>query len=160
MQNCWALMLVLGVVAATPTKHPRLSYKQVLASAIDKYNQELGSENAFRLLEAEPRPDWDPSAQTIQPLKFSIKETVCRADKNPDVTQCAEKEDGVDRNCFGFYSAKENEPVIMVRCEDVDQELGRIPRGGRRGRGGGRRGRGGRQKRPAGRQKRPAAQMV
>ncbi|XP_060103973.1 cathelicidin-2-like [Heteronotia binoei] len=133
MQNCWAPMLVLvGVVVADPTTPTLLSYEQVLASAIDNYNQELGSENAFRLLEAEPQPDWDPSTQTIQPLKFSIKETVCRADENRDVTQCEEKENGVDRDCSGFYSAQENQPVIMVQCEDADQELDRITRGRRR----------------------------
>ncbi|XP_015277841.1 PREDICTED: cathelicidin-related peptide lutzicidin-like [Gekko japonicus] len=129
MQNCyWALMLVVGVVAAGPTRPTPLSYEQVVDLAVATYNQELGSENAFRLLEAEPQPDWDPSAQTVQVLKFTIKETVCRADENPDVTQCAEKEDGIDRDCSGFYSADQNRPMILVECEDVDEQMDRITR--------------------------------
>nr|XP_056713784.1 cathelicidin-2-like [Euleptes europaea] len=129
MQSCWALMLLVGVVAGAPTQPTLLSYEQVLASAVATYNQELGPENAFQLLEAEPQPDWDPSAKTIQSLKFSIKETVCRAEENPDVTQCEPKEDGVDRDCSGFFSAEQNPPLIIVQCEDVDQELSRITRG-------------------------------
>ncbi|KAL8164662.1 UNVERIFIED_CONTAM: hypothetical protein K2H54_001365 [Gekko kuhli] len=128
MQSCWALMLLVGVVRAGPTSPPSLTYEQVVASAVATYNQELGAENAFRLLEAEPQPDWDPSAQTVQSLKFTIRETGCRADENPDVSQCAEKEDGIDRDCSGFYSADQNQPMIIVQCEDMDQQLDRITR--------------------------------
>ncbi|XP_054847725.1 cathelicidin-2-like [Eublepharis macularius] len=129
MQSCWALvMLLVGVASAAPTRSTPLSYEQVLASAVSTYNQELGQENAFRLLEAEPLPDWDPSAKTIQSLKFSIKETVCSTAENLDVSQCDYKDDGVDRDCSGFYSAEQDPPLIIVQCEDMEQELNRITR--------------------------------
>ncbi|XP_077160290.1 uncharacterized protein LOC143820852 [Paroedura picta] len=128
MHHCWALLLVVGAVTAAPTKPTLLSYEQVVASAVATYNRDLGAENAFRLLEAEPQSDWDPSAKTMQALKFSIKETVCRAEENPDPSQCDEKEDGIDRDCTAFYSGDQSPPVIMVQCEDMAQELDRITR--------------------------------
>ncbi|XP_061441679.1 cathelicidin-related peptide Oh-Cath-like [Rhineura floridana] len=129
MESYKAVLLVIGVVTAAPSAPTPLSYEQVIASAVDTYNQEQKPEFAFRLLEAEPQEDWDASSETIQPLKFSIKETICRSTEKTDVSQCEYKQDGVDRDCSGFYSAQQTPPIIIVQCEDVDQELNRITRG-------------------------------
>nr|XP_056713134.1 cathelicidin-2-like [Euleptes europaea] len=130
MANCWAmLLLMVGAAIAIPTVPTRLSYEQVLASAVKTYNQESGLDSAFRLLEAEPQQDWDSSAQAVQPLKFSVKETVCQATESSDIDQCDYKDDGLDQDCSGFFSTAQSPPLIVVQCEDVDQELERITRG-------------------------------
>ncbi|XP_044281064.1 cathelicidin antimicrobial peptide [Varanus komodoensis] len=131
MASPWALplmLLLLGMVGAAPSTAPPSSYDQVIAAAVDIYNQQQKPEYAFRLLEAEPQPDWNSSAQTNQVLRFSIKETVCRPSEKADLSQCDYKPDGVDRDCSGFYSPQQNPPTIMVQCEDVDQELDRVTR--------------------------------
>ncbi|XP_054846949.1 antimicrobial protein CAP18-like [Eublepharis macularius] len=130
MQTSWAMLLLFaGAAVAHPAPPPPLSYEQVLASAIETYNKESGLENAFRLLEPEPQPDWDPSALTIQPLKFSVRETVCKAAESSNIDQCDYKDDGLDRDCSGFYSAAQSPPLMVVQCEGVAQELERIKRG-------------------------------
>ncbi|XP_033021924.1 uncharacterized protein LOC117056019 [Lacerta agilis] len=129
MESCKLFLLLIGVVAAAPTARTPVSYEQVVAAAVDTYNQEQNPEFAFRLLEAEPQPDWDASSETTQPIKFSIKETVCPTAEKKDVSQCEYKEDGLDRDCSGFYSTQQSPPLIIVQCEDVDQEMSRITRG-------------------------------
>nr|XP_034985704.1 cathelicidin-B1-like [Zootoca vivipara] len=129
MESCKLFLLLIGVVAAAPTARTPVSYEQVVAAAVDTYNQEQNPEFAFRLLEPEPQPDWDASGETTQPVKFSIKETVCPTSEKKEVSQCEYKEDGLDRDCSGFYSTQQSPPLIIVQCEDVDQELSRITRG-------------------------------
>ncbi|XP_020655918.3 cathelicidin-2 [Pogona vitticeps] len=130
MQSYWALLVLFaGAVVAAPTPQAPASYEQVVAAAVDTYNQQQKPEYAFRLLEAEPQTDWQTSGETTQPLKFSIKETVCRSSETPNVSQCDYKDDGVDRDCSGFYSTQQKPPTIIIQCEDVDQELQRITRG-------------------------------
>nr|XP_028606953.1 uncharacterized protein LOC114607696 [Podarcis muralis] len=129
MERCKLFLLLIAVVAAAPTTRTPVSYEQVVAAAVDTYNQEQNPEFAFRLLEAEPQPDWDASGETTQPIKFSIKETVCPTSENKNVSQCEYKEDGLDKDCSGFYSTQQSPPLIIVQCEDVDQELSRITRG-------------------------------
>uniref|UniRef100_A0A8D0DUI7 Vipericidin n=1 Tax=Salvator merianae TaxID=96440 RepID=A0A8D0DUI7_SALMN len=128
MEKFCAALLIFGVVAALPSVPPSPSYEEVLASAVDLYNQKENPQYAFRLLELEPKADWDPSAQDIQPLKFSIKETVCLNSEKPDVNQCDFKEDGVDKDCSGFYYANQSPATVIVQCENVDQALSRITR--------------------------------
>ncbi|XP_053215354.1 uncharacterized protein LOC128398372 [Podarcis raffonei] len=129
MERCKLFLLLITVVAAAPTTRTPVSYEQVVAAAVDTYNQEQNPEFAFRLLEAEPQPDWDASGETTQPIKFSIKETICPTSEKKNVSQCEYKEDGLDKDCSGFYSTQQSPPLIIVQCEDVDQELSRITRG-------------------------------
>uniref|UniRef100_A0A8C5SXS5 Vipericidin n=1 Tax=Laticauda laticaudata TaxID=8630 RepID=A0A8C5SXS5_LATLA len=95
MTTAWAVLLLLGLATAAPRSRV-LTYQQAIASAIDLYNQQVFSEFAFRLLEAEPQPDWDPNSKTPLGLKFSIKETVCpSSQQSQNLTQCNFREDGV-----------------------------------------------------------------
>ncbi|XP_066487347.1 cathelicidin-2-like [Tiliqua scincoides] len=128
MLSCWAVLLFIGGVVAAPTVSTPSSYEQVVASAVVIYNQQQKPEFAFRLLEAEPQQNWDPSAKTTQPLKFSIKETTCRSAEKVDASQCDYKPDGADMDCSGFYSAVQSPPTIQIQCEDVNQEINRITR--------------------------------
>ncbi|XP_053118961.1 cathelicidin-2-like [Hemicordylus capensis] len=126
---CWALLLVLGVaVAAEPSQTSALSFDEVIAASVDIYNQQQAPEFAFRLLEAEPQPDWNASSQAIRPLKFSIKETVCRVTENLDISKCDYKENGIERDCSAFYSNEQLPATVILQCEDVNKELDRITR--------------------------------
>uniref|UniRef100_A0A8C4JLF8 Uncharacterized protein n=1 Tax=Dromaius novaehollandiae TaxID=8790 RepID=A0A8C4JLF8_DRONO len=54
--RCWALLLVvLGAAAGLPAP-PTLTYPQVLAQAVDTFNQRPEVQNVFRLLSADPEP--------------------------------------------------------------------------------------------------------
>ncbi|XP_058035981.1 cathelicidin-related peptide Oh-Cath-like [Ahaetulla prasina] len=127
MTTAWTALLLLGLAAAAPQTQV-LTYEQAVASAIDLYNQQRPSEFAFRLLEAEPQPNWDPNSKTAQALKFSIKETVCPSSQTRNLTQCDFKDDGLDKDCSGIYSALEQPPIFNVQCEDINQKLQRITR--------------------------------
>ncbi|XP_039224691.1 cathelicidin-related peptide Oh-Cath-like [Crotalus tigris] len=122
----WAALLVLGLATAAPQMRV-LTQQQALASAVALYNQQRPSEWAFRLLEAEPQADWDPTSPSPQGLKFSIKETVCPSSQTHNLTQCDYKEDGLDRDCSGIYSTQQS-PIVSVQCQDMDRELKRISR--------------------------------
>ncbi|XP_070585928.1 cathelicidin-related peptide Oh-Cath-like [Erythrolamprus reginae] len=128
MTTAWALLLLLGLAAAAPQTQV-LTYEQAIASAVNLYNQQQPSKFAFRLLEAEPKPDWDPSSASPQALKFSVKETVCpSASPSQNPTQCNFKPDGLDKDCTGIYVAQQQPQIHSVQCEDFDQQLTRIPR--------------------------------
>ncbi|KAJ6655080.1 hypothetical protein lerEdw1_005984 [Lerista edwardsae] len=129
MLSCCAVLLFVGGVVAAPTPAPPRTYEQVVASAVQMYNQQKKPEFAFRLLEAEPVGGWDPSAKTTQALKFSIKETTCPSSEKIDASKCDYKPEGVDRDCSGFYSTEQSPPRIVVQCEDMDQEIERVTRG-------------------------------
>lgn len=61
MQGFLAVLLFSGAsiaACANPSVPPRQTYEQVLALAVDAFNQQSGEAYAFRLLEAEPAPDW------------------------------------------------------------------------------------------------------
>lgn len=58
MLSCWAVLLFVGGVVAAPAPTPPRTYEQVLASAVQMYNQQKKPEFAFRLLEAEPVQGW------------------------------------------------------------------------------------------------------
>ncbi|XP_007445036.2 cathelicidin-related peptide Oh-Cath-like [Python bivittatus] len=127
MTGVWALLLLLGVAAAAPPAQV-VTYDQAIASAVNLYNQQKTTPFAFRLLEAEPQPNWDPRGKTTQGLKFTIKETVCPSAQSQNLTQCNFKEDGVDQDCSGTYSTQQEPPNLTVQCENIDQELNRITR--------------------------------
>ncbi|KAM3823562.1 batroxicidin-like [Vipera latastei] len=116
------LLLLLGLATAAPQTRV-LTQPQALASALALYNQQGASPFAFRLLEAEPQPDWDPQRPTPQGLKFSIKETVCPSSQTHNLTQCDYKEDGLDQDCSAIYSTQQESPIVSVQCEDMDQEV-------------------------------------
>ncbi|XP_059583614.1 cathelicidin-related peptide-like [Alligator mississippiensis] len=135
MQPCRRALLVLGVAVAVamavalpaplapaPAPAPS-SYQEALAAAVNTYNQESGLPQAYRLLEAEPQPQWDLSSQPAQPLKFSIKETECLVSEKRDVSQCPFKDKGLVKDCTGIYSAEKKPSVVTAKCEDAGQGI-------------------------------------
>nr|UXN85446.1 cathelicidin 7 [Gavialis gangeticus] len=130
MQPCLRALLVLGAAVAVamavalpapPAPAPK-GYQEALAAAINTYNQESGLPQAYRLLEAEPQPQWDPASQPVQPLKFSIKETTCLVSEKRDVSQCLFKDKGLVKDCTGIYSVEKQPPIVTAVCKDAGQE--------------------------------------
>ncbi|KAJ7322063.1 hypothetical protein JRQ81_018350 [Phrynocephalus forsythii] len=122
MKSHWAALLVLGSMAAAGTPLlPALSYEEAVASAVELYNEVEDNEFAFQLLEAEPQPNWKPSAETAQLFKFSIKETICCSFENPGASRCNFKKDGVIKDCSGSYTFRKNPPAVQTKvlCKDI-----------------------------------------
>nr|XP_032655504.1 cathelicidin-2-like [Chelonoidis abingdonii] len=60
METCLKVLLFVGVVTAAPapSSSPLPSHEAAVLAAVQIYNQEPGTTLAYRLLEAEPQPDW------------------------------------------------------------------------------------------------------
>ncbi|XP_030405147.1 cathelicidin-2-like [Gopherus evgoodei] len=131
METCLKVLLLVGVVTAAPTppSSPQLTHEDAVLAAVQIYNQEPGTTLAYRLLEAEPQPDWDVSSKTIQSLKFTVKETVCPVSGNRDPNQCEFKEDGLVKDCSGFFSTEQDPPSIIIKCEEASEEPNVVTRG-------------------------------
>uniref|UniRef100_A0A8C3HPA8 Vipericidin n=1 Tax=Chrysemys picta bellii TaxID=8478 RepID=A0A8C3HPA8_CHRPI len=101
METCLKVLLLVAVVTAAPapSSAPLPTHEDAVLAAVLVYNQEPGLTLAYRLLETEPQPDWDVSSKTIQPLKFTVQETVCPVSEQRDFNQCEFKEDGVRITC-------------------------------------------------------------
>ncbi|XP_075779110.1 uncharacterized protein LOC102462847 [Pelodiscus sinensis] len=130
METCLKILLLVGVVTAAPTPPASSlpSHEDAILSAVQVYNQEPGVTLAYRLLEAEPQPDWDVTSKTVQPLKFTIKETVCLISEKRDSSQCEFKEDGLIKDCSGFFSTEQDPPSAMIKCEDASEEPNLVTR--------------------------------
>ncbi|KAM9163516.1 cathelicidin-2-like [Pangshura tecta] len=125
METCLKALLLVGVVTAAPapSSSPLPTHEDVILAAVQIYNQEPGTTLAYRLLEAEPQPDWDASSKTIQSLTFTVKETVCPVSENRDPNQCEFKEDGLVKDCSGFFSTEQDPPSIITKCEEASEEV-------------------------------------
>ncbi|XP_074842447.1 uncharacterized protein LOC142008961 [Carettochelys insculpta] len=124
MQTYLQALLIVGLVTAAPTPSsvPLPSHEDALLAAVQVYNQDPGLTLRYRLLEAEPQPDWDMTSRTVQPLKFSIKETVCLVSDKRDINQCEYKEDGLIKDCSGFFSTEQDPPSAIIKCEEASEE--------------------------------------
>nr|AWW22372.1 cathelicidin-like peptide 3 [Pelodiscus sinensis] len=130
METCLKILLLVGVVTAAPTSPASSlpSHEDAILAAVQVYNQEPGVTLAYRLLEAEPQPDWDVTSKTVQPLKFTIKETVCLISEKRDSSQCEFKEDGLIKDCSGFFSTEQDPPSTIMKCEDASEEPNLVTR--------------------------------
>ncbi|XP_054846948.1 uncharacterized protein LOC129337372 [Eublepharis macularius] len=131
MEN-WILLILSLAVAATALSPPQegLSYEEAISLAVDRYNQEPGLELAFRLQEAKPQPEWDPSGQSLQELEFTVQETTCPPAKQLNLDECDFKDDGVVKECFGTIFSEQGAPVLQLNCETAGQGHIRVRRGG------------------------------
>ncbi|XP_030410036.1 uncharacterized protein LOC115647274 [Gopherus evgoodei] len=129
METSLKVLLLVGVVtaASTPPSFPLPSHEDAVLAAVQIYNQEPGTTLAYRLLEAEPQPDWDVSSKTIQSLTFTVKETVCLVSEKRDPNQCEFKEDGLVKDCSGFFSTEQDPPSIIIKCEEASEKEEKSP---------------------------------
>ncbi|XP_034619727.1 cathelicidin-related peptide Oh-Cath-like [Trachemys scripta elegans] len=125
METCLKDLLLVGVVTAAPapSSAPLPTHEDAVLAAVQVYNQEPGTTLAYRLLEAEPQPDWDVSSKTIQPVKFTVQETVCLVSGKRDISQCEFKEDGLVKDCSGFFSTEQDPPSVIIKCEEASEEV-------------------------------------
>ncbi|KAG6924817.1 hypothetical protein G0U57_016439, partial [Chelydra serpentina] len=124
METCLKVLLIVGVATAAPapSSSPLPTHEDAILAAVQIYNQQPGTTLAYRLLEAEPQPDWDVSSKTIQSLKFTVQETVCLVSEKRDFDQCEFKEDGLVKDCSGFFSTEQDPPSIIIKCEEASEE--------------------------------------
>ncbi|XP_064018502.1 cathelicidin antimicrobial peptide isoform X5 [Pogoniulus pusillus] len=129
MPSSWLLVLVvLGGACALPAPAP-LAYTQVLAQAVEAYNQEPEVQNIFRLLSADPEPAPGVELSSLRGLNFSMMETECgpSARGNPD--DCAFKENGVIKECSGALRFADGSPEIDMHCTDASSDPVLVQRG-------------------------------
>ncbi|XP_074919478.1 cathelicidin-2-like [Chelonoidis abingdonii] len=133
METCLKVLLLVGVVTAapTPSSSPLPSHEAAVLAAVQIYNQEPGTTLACLLLEAKLQPDWDVSLKTIQPLTFTVQETVCLVSEKHDINQCEFKEDGLVKDCSGFFSTEQDPPSVIIKCEEASEEPNVISQGRR-----------------------------
>ncbi|XP_077665667.1 cathelicidin-2-like [Eretmochelys imbricata] len=131
METCLKVLLILGVVTAapTPSSSPLPTHEDAVLAAVQIYNQDPDITLAYRLLEAEPQPDWDVSSKTIQPLTFTVQETVCPVKEKRDISQCEFKEDGLVKDCSGFFSTEQDPASVIIKCEEASEEPNIVTRG-------------------------------
>lgn len=60
METCLKVLLIVGAVTAAPapSSSPLPSHEDAVLAAVQIYNQDPDITLAYRLLEAEPQPDW------------------------------------------------------------------------------------------------------
>ncbi|XP_015277840.1 PREDICTED: cathelicidin-2-like [Gekko japonicus] len=130
MEGRILLMLGLAVAAtAMPPAQEELGYEEAVSLAIDLYNQEPGVARAFRLLEAKPQPEWDPSLQSLQELEFTVRETTCPPSEQLNTDKCDFKADGVVKECYGTIFSEQGAPVVQYLCETAVEGHVRVRRG-------------------------------
>ncbi|XP_066483521.1 lutzicidin-like [Tiliqua scincoides] len=129
MKSCfWRLLLVAGAAAAAasniavPPPQKALSYEQAAKLALDLYNQKAGENFTFQLLKTTPQPEWDANSQSAQEVVFSIQETVCPAEEENLEQECEIKDDGLVKECSGYYFLDETPAVAVVACDVAKDE--------------------------------------
>ncbi|XP_015277842.1 PREDICTED: cathelicidin-1-like [Gekko japonicus] len=133
MEGRILLMLGLAVAAtAMPPAQEELGYEEAVSLAIDLYNQEPGVAWAFRLLEAKPQPEWDPSIQSLQELEFTVQETTCPPSEQLNLDKCGFKADGVVKECHGTIISEQGAPVVQYLCETAGEGHIRVRRANRK----------------------------
>ncbi|KAM9592144.1 cathelicidin-related peptide Pt_CRAMP1-like [Trichechus inunguis] len=114
------LLLLLGLTWSEPTSLTEdfsLSQAEVLKLSIDTYNEHSGEEYAFRVLEAQQQPDWDPTLLKPQSLSFIIKETNCKIVEKLTPEKCPFKDDGQVKNCSVLFKTGEEDISVELTCE-------------------------------------------
>ncbi|XP_040403045.1 cathelicidin antimicrobial peptide [Cygnus olor] len=128
MASCWVLVLaVLGGACALPAPAP-LTYTQVLAQAVDSFNQRPDVQNTFRLISADPEPSPDVQLSSLRNLNFTIMETRCPAHTGARPDTCDFKEDGLIKDCSGPVLTQSGRPVLDVTCVDSTMDPVRVKR--------------------------------
>ncbi|KAK9395843.1 cathelicidin-related peptide Oh-Cath-like [Crotalus adamanteus] len=123
MEGCFGkALLLMGVLSACGTSslpHQPLTYDEAVGLAVAVYNSKAGEDCVYRLLEARAEPRWDPVSESHPELNFTIKETWCLLEDAILFEECDFKDDGVIRQCLGYYVLEERPPVVVLSCVPV-----------------------------------------
>ncbi|NXC47016.1 CTHL3 protein, partial [Penelope pileata] len=126
MPSCWVLLLaLLGGACALPAPP---AYPQLLAQAVDSYNQRPEVQHAFRLLSADPEPGPDVQLSSLHHLNFTVMETRCPAHGDAQLDGCEFKEDGLIKDCAAPVVLQGGRPVLDVTCVDTTMDPVRVKR--------------------------------
>ncbi|XP_013917356.1 PREDICTED: cathelicidin-related peptide Oh-Cath-like [Thamnophis sirtalis] len=118
----WKIWLAVGALTIGGTSSlPRkpLTYDKAVELGVAIYNSKAGEDSLYRLLEAVPQPEWDPYSESYQELNFTIKQTVCPVEEEFSTDECDFKENGLVRQCTGYYFLEERPPVAVLTCDTV-----------------------------------------
>ncbi|XP_057562327.1 15 kDa protein B-like [Hippopotamus amphibius kiboko] len=129
MAGAWrALVLVAGLAAVACVAQRTLSYEEIVAQALQFFNQGRRGQRIFGLLEAFPPPLVSNSTTTI-PLNFRIKETVCFLFwRRRQPRECPFREGGEERNCTGALFLRPHIRLLSLNCDPPqDREPNREP---------------------------------
>ncbi|XP_032090774.1 cathelicidin-related peptide Oh-Cath-like [Thamnophis elegans] len=121
----WKTWLVVGallVFGCSSLPHKPLTYEKAVDLAVAIYNSKAGEDCVYRLLEALAEPQWDPISDSHEELNFTIKETMCLLEDVVFFDECDFKEDGVVRQCTGYYYFDERPPVVVLTCEEKEEK--------------------------------------
>ncbi|XP_070812651.1 cathelicidin-related peptide Oh-Cath-like [Pituophis catenifer annectens] len=119
----WKTLMLVGILSASGSPHlPRnpLTYDEALHLGVEIYNKKAGEDSLYRLLEDVPQPEWDPYSESNQELNFTIKQTVCPVEEEFSMEECDFKENGLVRQCTGYYFLEERPPVAVLTCDAVE----------------------------------------
>uniref|UniRef100_A0A8C5REU4 Vipericidin n=1 Tax=Laticauda laticaudata TaxID=8630 RepID=A0A8C5REU4_LATLA len=118
----WKILLLVGVLSVSGhphLPHNPLTYDEALRLGVEIYNKKAREDSLYRLLENVPQPEWDPYSESDQELNFTIKETVCPVEEEFSMDECDFKENGLVRQCTGYYFLEERPPVAVLTCDTV-----------------------------------------
>ncbi|XP_070582971.1 cathelicidin-related peptide Oh-Cath-like [Erythrolamprus reginae] len=115
----WLVIGALTISGSYSGPQKLLTYDKAVELGVAIYNSKAGEESLYRLLEAVPPLEWDPRSESNQELNFTMKETVCPVADEYFLEECSFQEDGVVRQCRGYYFFEERPPVIVLTCLTV-----------------------------------------
>ncbi|XP_034985839.1 cathelicidin-3-like [Zootoca vivipara] len=139
MVSYWGILLLISLATAQP-QGTLGGFQEALAQAIYFYNQGPQVQNAFRLLDATQIPRLNSSSGNLQPLNFTIQETVCPTSVVWEL--CDFKPEGLVKDCSGYFSNQQANSVTVITCDAAVRKptpvtrfrfLGRLLRGIGRG---------------------------
>nr|P26203.2 RecName: Full=15 kDa protein B; AltName: Full=P15H; AltName: Full=Protein P15B; Flags: Precursor [Oryctolagus cuniculus]AAB29404.1 BPI-modulating protein p15H isoform [Oryctolagus cuniculus] len=128
MAGVWKVLVVLVglAVVACAIPHRRLRYEEVVAQALQFYNEGQQGQPLFRLLEATPPPSLNSKSRI--PLNFRIKETVCIFTLDRQPGNCAFREGGEERICRGAFVRRRRVRALTLRCDRDQRRQPEFPR--------------------------------
>ncbi|XP_065742481.1 antibacterial peptide PMAP-37-like [Phocoena phocoena] len=113
----WPLWLpLLGLVVSSASAQA-LSYKEAVIRALDQLNEWSSEANPYRLLELALPPKTDPD--TLKPVSFTVKETVCPRTTQQPPEQCDFKENGLVKQCVGTVTLDQSKDQFVINSNEI-----------------------------------------
>eukprot|EP00070_Physeter_catodon_P011028 XP_007124889.1 cathelicidin-1-like [Physeter catodon] len=115
----WSLwLLLLGLVVPSASAQT-FSYKEAVIHALDQLNERSSEANLYRLLELDLPPKTERDPDTPNPVKFTVKETVCPRTTQQPPEQCDFKENGLVKQCVGTVTLNQVSGNFDITCNEA-----------------------------------------
>ncbi|XP_030616883.1 cathelicidin-1-like [Delphinapterus leucas] len=115
-RSLWLPLLGLVVPSASAQA---LSYKEAVIRALDQLNEQSSEANPYRLLELDLPPKTDQDPDTLKPVSFTVKETVCPRTTQQPPEQCDFKENGLVKQCVGTVTLDQSKDQFDINCNEA-----------------------------------------